>query len=151
MSTATQNTPNGNGLKQAYTGIFILAIMLILLCMMSSCRSIRYVPVPEYHTDSIFISKVRHDSLYIRDTVSTVVKGDTVLIYKERLKEKYLTLTDTIYKERTDSVFVPYEVVKEKKLTWIQRLQIETWPILSLLILAAVGYFALKRFLSKWG
>lgn len=136
------------GLKTAYTWLLILAAAIALAALMSSCTVTRYVSVPEIHTDSIYISKVQHDSIYQRDSVITYVKGDTVTIYKEKLRYQYKLLTDTVYSERVDSVAVPYEVRVEKQLTWIQRLQLETWPVFALLMLAAIGYWALKRFFS---
>lgn len=136
------------GLRTAYIGLLILAAAIALAALMSSCTTVRYVSVPEVHTDSIYIAKVQHDSVFQHDSIFTLVKGDTVTIYKERLRYQYKLLTDTVYRERVDSVAVPYEVRVEKQLSWIQRLQLETWPVFALLMLAAIGYWALKRYFS---
>ena len=56
--------------------------MLILLAMaVTSCRSVRYVPVETVKHDSVYVGKVVRDSVFVKDSV-LVVKGDTVTEYR---------------------------------------------------------------------
>lgn len=88
-----------------------------------SCRTVKFVPVPEYHT--LYKTRVdtvqRLDSVYFRDSVFIATKDDTVYLtkthWRERLRNIYHTKTDTIM--QLDSIRVPYQV--EKQLTkWQQ-------------------------------
>lgn len=104
--------------------LFIIAALL----MLSGCKTKeRVVTVIESHTDTLWQSHTLRDSIRIHDSiyVNQYLKGDTVYVEKsvwhtdirERVK------TDTVYKSKTDSVPVPYPVIKEveKKLTWWQK------------------------------
>lgn len=103
-------------------GMMLLAFIASLaICgvigMLTSCRSVKYVPVPEYHTEYKVKtdSFVMRDSVWVKDSVWLWMKGDTV--YKERWHTKYndryvyRNKTDTVM--QTDSVRVPYPVERE--------------------------------------
>ena len=107
------------GMRKALAPCLLGCLALCLL----GCRSVRYVPVPEWHTlhktraDTV----QRWDSVYFRDSVTMAAKGDTVYLTKTRWRERfrnvYHTKTDTVMQR--DSVRVPYPV--EKPLTKWQR------------------------------
>ena len=52
----------------AYTCIALLAAVL-LCALLSGCTTTKYVTVPEYHTDTLRVVKVQHDSLVLKDSV----------------------------------------------------------------------------------
>ena len=95
----------------------LLAVATWLLC---GCKHIEYVTVPELHTDTLYVSKTQHDSVYVKDSiyVHEWAKGDTVYVerlqWQTRWRER--VRIDTVYRSRTDSVAVPYrvEVAKTK-------------------------------------
>ncbi len=128
---------------------FVMIMVGLALCaLFGSCTTTQYVPVPEYHTDTVRISHNTHDSIYVHDSTYIKEAGDTVRI--ERWHTKYIEkqVHDTIYQSRTDSVPKPYPFVKvvERELTTNQK---------GLMILGAVALmvflvwviFKLKRFL----
>lgn len=90
---------------------------------LTGCKTVRYVPVPEYHT--LYKTRVdtvqRWDSVYFRDSVYIAVKGDTVYLtkthWRERFRNVYHIKADTVMQR--DSILVPYPV--EKQLTKWQR------------------------------
>ena len=100
----------------------MLSILLVTLCL-AGCKTVKFVPVPEYHT--LYKTRVdtvqRWDSVYFRDSVYMATKGDTVYLIKthwrERFRNVYHVKADTIMQR--DSVRVPYPV--EKPLTKWQR------------------------------
>lgn len=94
---------------------------------LSSCRSPQYVPVESVKHDSIYISKIQHDSIYQRDSIYVDRKGDTVLIYKDRYLYKYKNLIDTMYINRIDSIQVPFPV--ERELSWWQSVKVQVGEI----------------------
>jgi hypothetical protein len=108
---------SGGSLKAC--GWSLIGIILLLMAtLFTSCKTIQYVPVPEYHHDSIYITKVQHDSIFQHDSVyvKEYTKGDTVYLETTKWQTKYkeVYLCDTMFVEKTDSVRVPYPI--EKKL-----------------------------------
>ena len=122
----------------------ILSVLTILL--LSSCRT-QYVPTEAIKTEYRVRDSIRHDSVYQRDSVYIIDRGDTVYKYKDRYLYKYLYLnrTDTVIK--TDSIQVPYPV--EKQLTRWQKIKIElggwSFGIIISFALVIVGWLILKR------
>lgn len=106
--------------------IYILIVFLTSGICFTSCRSV-YVPIETVKHDSIYISKVLHDSIYQRDSIYVDRKGDTVLIYKDRYLYKYKNLVDTMYVIRIDSIQVPFPV--ERELSWWQSVKLQVGEI----------------------
>lgn len=106
-----------------------LIYVILLVLVVCSCTSVKYVPVETVRTEYKTRDSIRHDSIYQRDSIYTLIKGDTVYKYKEKYLYKYLFLnkTDTVLK--VDSVQVPYPV--EKKLTRWENAKIKVggWAI----------------------
>lgn len=94
---------------------------------MVSCKTKEVVTVTEHHTDTLRLVQHHRDSIYLHDStfVREYIQGDTVRIVTEMWHTKFrdVVKTDTIYRSRTDSVPVPYPVVKEvkKPLTMIEK------------------------------
>jgi hypothetical protein len=120
--------------------------------MMVGCKSVEYVPVIEHRTDTVYKSKVVHDSIYQHDSTYIKEKGDSV--YIERWHTKYVLKekTDTLYESRVDSIPIPYEVVKEveveKSLSWWQSMRMHIGGIVCWLMLILAIYGILKW--RKW-
>ncbi|MBR2017786.1 MAG: hypothetical protein IKA00_10955 [Prevotella sp.] len=127
---------------------FIIAAAI----MMVGCKSVEYVPVLEHRTDTVYQSKVVHDSIYQHDSTYIKEKGDSV--YIERWHTKYVLKekTDTLYESRVDSIPIPYEVVKEveveKSLSWWQSMRMHIGGIVCWLLLILAIYGILKW--RKW-
>ncbi len=104
-----------------------LIFVIILSVVMVSCKTTKFVPVVEHHTDTLRVVQHHRDSIYLHDStfVREFVQGDTVRIITEMWHTKYRDRlkTDTLYRSRTDSVPVPYPVIKEvkKPLTMIEK------------------------------
>lgn len=117
----------------------LYTILLTLAICITSCRSIRYVPVETVKTEYKTRDSIRFDSIYEHDSIFLFVKGDTVYKEKYRYKYRYLTINKTDTVMLTDSVQIPYPV--EKHLTRWQRMKIELggWAfgiaIISLIVL----------------
>ena len=121
--------------------------MLVLLAMaVTSCRSVRYVPVETVKHDSVYVGKVVRDSVFVKDSV-LVVKGDTVTEYRWKYVFKYKNRTDTLYVSRTDTIRVPYPV--EARLTKWQQFKMDAGGyaialIIITILLVIVGYMVYK-------
>lgn len=101
--------------------IYIIILLILAICFVS-CRT-QYIPVESVRTEYKTRDSIRFDSIYQRDSVYMLVKGDTIYQYRYKYLYRYLTInrTDTILKN--DSIRVPYLV--EKKLNRWQSIKME--------------------------
>lgn len=132
-----------------FTLFFLVTVMV--LCCISSCTTTKYVPVVEYHTDTLIQKMTQRDSIYLHDSTIVREKGDTVLIERWHTRYRDREVHDTVYQSRIDSVPAPYPVTEyvERKMSGIDKLLITTGilSIISVLIFAA---YKLRRFLPFW-
>lgn len=114
-----------------------IVLLMSAICF-AGCRTTQYVPVETIKTEYKTRDSIRHDSIYQRDSIYVIDRGDTVYTYKDRYLYKYLYLNriDTVIE--TDSVQIPYPV--EKALTRCQKAKIELggWAFGVLIMLAIV-------------
>ena len=100
-----------------------ILFLFFVLMSLTGCKTVKFVPVPEYHT--LYKTRVDTvqlcDSIYFRDSVFIAAKGDTVYLtkmhWRERFRNVYHVKADTVM--QLDSIRVPYPV--EKQLTKWQR------------------------------
>ena len=95
-----------------------IIVMIAAAVALAGCKT-REVVVTEHHTDTLRLVQHHRDSIYLHDStfVREYIQGDTVRIVTEMWHTKYRDRlkTDTLYRSRTDSVPVPYPVIKEVK------------------------------------
>ena len=101
--------------------VYIIILLMLAICFVS-CRT-QYIPVESVRTEYKTRDSIRFDSIYQRDSIYTLIKGDTVYQYRYKYLYRYLTRNriDTIFKN--DSIRVPYPV--EKQLNRWQSLKME--------------------------
>lgn len=132
--------------EKAYQGCGLALVALVLL--LCGCKSIEYVPVvqKETHTDSIYLTKVQRDSIWLHDSIRVEARNDTVRVDRWHTKYVERLLHDTLYLSKRDSIPVPYEVVKEvpAKVSKMER----TFMWLGILSLIALTLLV-GRWLSK--
>ena len=110
---------------QALSVVVVLAVAAVL----GSCTTTKYVEVPKVHTDTLYVSKMQKDSIYLHDSifVNQWQSGDTIYQTRDRWHTAWRDrlVTDTVIHMVTDTVPKPYPVIQEKKvekaLTWWQR------------------------------
>ena len=102
--------------------LIYITILLTSAIWFISCRT-QYIPVESVRTEYKTRDSTRYDSIYQRDSIYTLIKGDTVYQYRYKYLYRYLTTnrTDTILEN--DSIRVPYPV--EKKLNQWQSIKME--------------------------
>ena len=133
--------------------LFVVILMFFvgigLCCLFGSCTTTKYVPVVEYHTDTLYQNHVQHDSIHVRDSVDfhEYVKGDTVTIEKWHWRDRWRDRVshDTIYQSKTDTVTVEAVPRHTEKLTKWQktRIKIANWLLWAVgaLVVAIVARF----------
>lgn len=95
----------------------------ILMLFLTGCASTRYVPVETVRTE--YKDKVReiHTTDSVVDTRLVLVKGDTVVDWRDRVRWRDHFVHDSIYIERTDTIREPYPV--ERKLSWWEQTKMD--------------------------
>jgi hypothetical protein len=122
---------------------------------MAGCKTTKFVPVVEHHTDTLRVVQHHRDSIYLHDStfVREYIQGDTVRIITEMWHTKFRDRlkTDTIYRSRTDSVPVPYPVIKKvkKPLTLIEKGLMGT-GIAALTAIIILFFIHLKKLFSRF-
>ena len=131
------------------SAIFIGFLIAMAICALCSCSTTKCVPVPEYHTDTLRLTRNIRDSIYVHDSTYVREAGDTILIEKWHTRWRDRWRTDTIYQSKRDSIPYPVEVTKEvpAQLTWWQQTRLYMANIMmGLLAIAVAVYAARKRF-----
>lgn len=121
---------------------FFLAAALWLPLL--SC-STYHKPMDTVIRDSLYITQHMIDRVLIRDSVYERHVHDTVYQYKERETVRYLSLRDTLYIEKRDSVSVPYPV--ERELTRCEATRMRLGDIL--LVIVNIGLIYVVIWLIK--
>ena len=126
-----------------YKLLFLLFLVLLLL-LLSSCKTTStsaIVPVHSATHDTIFLSKVKYDSIYIDRWQRIERKADTVFCDRAKTEFRYRLLRDTVYKTRTDTVPVVREVPVVKK----ERYTPPFTKFLAIIALGAISIFILFK------
>ena len=103
--------------------VLMFLVVFAVMAMCSSCTTTKYIPVPEYHTDTLIVTQHQRDSIYINDSTVITEKGDTVTIEKWHTKYVQKEVHDTTYISKRDTIPQPYPVTEyvEKPLAWWQK------------------------------
>ncbi len=139
------------GCMQVVAFIVMFIVGLAICALFGSCTTTKYVPVIEHKTDTVLKYSTKRDSIWLHDSISVKEKGDTVRIEKWHTKYVSKEVHDTTYISKTDSVPVPYEVIKEvpAKLTWWQQTRIHLANILLYLILIVGIIYVGKKHIKR--
>ena len=128
-------------------------MMVAAMVLLTGCKTV-FVPVETVRTDTLMVAHIVTDSVwvdrYMHDSVYIHERGDTVWFekwhtrYVDRWRDR--VTHDTIYKSKTDSVTVTREV--EKPLTKSQRARLHLANIV-LVMLGMVAIFLVVKFGNK--
>ena len=133
------------GCLQGIAYIFMILAAFVLCAIFGSCTTTKVVTVERHTTDTLRLSRNIRDSIYLSDSIyiNDFVREDTVYKTVERWHTQYRDRwhTDTIYKSRTDTVPMPYPVVKTvpAELTWWQQSRIHLANIVLWMLLIAAA------------
>lgn len=121
----------------------ILCIMSLIL-FLSSCTSQKILEVPVETVKTEYIHDVMIDSVFVKDSVNRWISGDTVYIYKEKYKYKYINKTDSICKTDTITKVVTVDIIKEVEVNHIKWYQKALMWIGGVISLLAAGFIVYK-------
>ena len=130
-----------------------LMMVVAMVLLVTGCKTV-YVPVETVRTDTLMVAHIVTDSVwvdrYTHDSVYIHEKGDTVWLekwhtrYVDRWRDR--VTHDTIYKSKTDSVTVTREV--DKPLTKSQRARLHLANVVLIMLGFAVLY-GIGRFVYR--
>lgn len=140
----------GIGCVSALSVIAGLILGLLLCALLSGCTTTKYVPVPEYHTDTLRLSRNIRDSIYVHDSTYVRESGDTVTIERWHTAWRDRIVRDTIYQSKHDSIPYPVEVTKEvpAPLTWWQQARLHMANVVLYLLLIILALKIYKMWLA---
>ena len=95
---------------------FVFALCIAL--MATSCGTVKQIQIVErVSRDTLYLSNVQYDSIYVYQDHLTDRSRDTVYVKDVQYEYKYKLLRDTIYKVQIDTIPVirEVEVVKTEK------------------------------------
>lgn len=84
-----------------------ILFLLFMTLLLGSCKvkeKIVEVPIPQIKTEIKYIDKVKYDSIYLKDSVYIIQKGDTIYNNKVAYRYKYKYLKDTITINKADTI-----------------------------------------------
>lgn len=141
----TAKAPRGPRPEYATAALIIGGLVLLTLLFATSCAP-RVVEHIRYQHDTTYVERVRVDSVYKRDSVLIHQKGDTVFVYKEKIRERWRLLRDTVRVVKVDSIAVEHikEVKVEKPLSLVQRAKLGAfWWLLAAVV--ALGGWTFRK------
>ena len=105
-----------------------LWLFILVTLAFTSCKTVKYVDrtiidsteieVPITNTKIEYRDRFLYDSIYVHDSIFTLIKGDTVYVSKNKETNRLVNKTDTIIK--TDTIKVPVEITKTVTKTEVQ-------------------------------
>ena len=103
-------------------------LFILVIIAFTSCRTVKYIDrtvvdsteieVPITNTKIEYRDRFLYDSIYVHDSIFTLIKGDTVYISKNKETNRLINKADTIIK--TDTIKTPVEITKIVTKTEIQ-------------------------------
>ena len=107
--------------ETVFCKLLFLLFLVLLLLLLSSCRTTStsaIVPVHSATHDTIFLRKLKYDSVYIDRWQRIERKADTVFYDRAKTEFRYRLLRDTVYKTRTDTIPVVKQVPVIRKVRY---------------------------------
>ena len=125
--------------------IFFVTLMLVM-SIVCSCTTTKIVE--RVKRDSVYVDRLNRDSIYQRDSIYMLIKGDTVSKYEYKYRYRDKLLRDTISISKTDSIPYPVEVPKyvDKKLSWWQSTLLYTGAIAWIVAIIGLAYWTNRHF-----
>ena len=112
--------------------------LLLFLTIIVSCTTTKIVEVPVETIKTEYIEQVKYDSIYSKDSIYIIQKGDTIYNNKVEYLYKYKYLRDTI--NITDTI---PKIVTIKDVQYIN--QLYTWQkILIVIGIGVILYWVIK-------
>lgn len=128
---------------------FPFLIVIVIVIVLTGCASTRQIQVVrEISRDTLYLSNVQYDSIYVLQDHLTDRSRDTIYVEKVRMEYKYKLLRDTVRVVQIDSIPVirEVEVVKtERYVPWYAKAL--SW--IGVITLLLIGLWLVKKVVMK--
>ena len=125
---------------------FVLALCIAL--MAASCGTVKQIQIVErVSRDTLYLSNVQYDSIYVFQDHLTDRSRDTVYVKDVQYEYKYKLLRDTVYRTQIDTIPVIREVEVVKTERYVPSIYKWSLGICIALIILIVLSIAKKFFL----
>ena len=118
-----------------------ILFLLFMTLLLGSCKvkeKIVEVPIPQIKTEIKYIDKIKYDSIYLKDSIYIIQKGDTIYNIKVAYRYKYKYLKDTIIVNKTDTI---------TKLQKVTEIKVKNQLNVVQKVLIYIGLFSILLFL----
>ena len=88
-------------------------LFVFLLYIVASCTTTKYIEIPVEHTRVEYKDRIKHDSIYLRDSIVQKKENDTIYLEIYKYLYKYRYLRDTVNVVDSIPVVTIQEVTKE--------------------------------------
>lgn len=131
------------------TQAFILSVILLtIIAVIVSCKTIKYVEVPVSTHDTVMIYNTKLDSIRFYDSISVKGLNDTIFIEKFRYRDRYHFVRDSVYLAKVDTITKVEIQEVEKKLTNWQAIKMSfggaAISIIIIILVAGIVYLLMK-------
>lgn len=135
--------------ETVFSKLLFLLFLVLLLLLLSSCKTTSntadIVPVHSATHDTLWLSKVKYDSIYIDRWQRIERKADTVFCDRVKTEFRYRLLRDTVYKTRTDTIPVVKQVPVIRKERYTPPFT-KFLAYLGIIALGAISIFIIFKF-----
>ena len=127
-------------IRRYFDVLLSMALLMAALWLICSCSTVKYVPVENANSDSVYIYQLERDSIFVKDSVFVQTVADTVYHTRVQWKHAYHILRDTVRVAKSDTTTVVKLV--EKDLTrWQQaKMSVGGYAIVCSAILVAIWF-----------
>lgn len=127
-----------------------LTLLLWLLLSLVGCRTrVKAVELETLRIEYRDRLHLMRDSIYLHDSVYIERRGDTIYRDRQQVRYRGVLRVDTAYIERRDSISYPVVVEVEKPRPWLQKVEVNAYRVVILLLLIYVGWYSLKKLLWR--
>lgn len=135
--------------ETVFSKLLFLLFLVLLLLLLSSCKTTSnttdIMPVHSATHDTLWLSKVKYDSIYIDRWQRIECKADTVFCDRVKTEFRYRLLRDTVYKTRTDTIPVVKQVPVIRKERYTPP-STKFLAYLGIIALGAISIFIIFKF-----
>lgn len=134
--------------ETVFCKLLFLLFLVLLLLLLSSCKTTStsaIVPVHSATHDTLWLSKLKYDSVYIDRWQRIERKADTVFCEKTKTEFRYRLLRDTVYKTQTDTIPVVKQVPVIRKERYTPPFT-KFLAYLGIIALGAISIFIIFKF-----
>ena len=135
--------------ETVFSKLLFLLFLVLLLLLLSSCKTTSNTtaigPVHSATHDTLWLSRVKYDSIYIDRWQRIERKADTVFYDRVKTEFRYRLLRDTVYKTRTDTIPVVKQVPVIRKERYTPPFT-KFLACLDIIALGAISIFIIFKF-----